>query len=132
MALPWLPELAMRARDFDALAKSLADSSRPGTFTDADFAAYREAWSRPGALTAMINWYRALLRKRFPAALPGIDVETLMLWGVDDKFGERSVAEESIALCSAGRAAFVDGATHWVHHEQPDHVNRLLLDFLRR
>jgi pimeloyl-ACP methyl ester carboxylesterase len=80
----------------------------------------------------MIHWYRALLRKRFPTALPGIDVETLMIWGVDDKFGERSVAEESIGLCSAGRAAFVEEATHWVHHEQPDHVNRLLLDFLRR
>jgi pimeloyl-ACP methyl ester carboxylesterase len=131
MALPWLPELAMRANRFKALARSLLDSSRPGTFREDDLESYRRAWAQPGALTATLNWYRALLRKRFPETLPRIDVDTLMIWGVEDKFGDRSVAEESMALCSAGRAVFVDGATHWVHHEEPERVNQLLIEFLR-
>lgn len=129
LGIPWLPETSMRAKNYAALVQSLSDSSRPGTFEEGDFEDYRKAWAQPGALTAMVHWYRALLRKKFPATGP-IDVETLMIWGVDDKFGERSVAEQSIALCRHGRAEFIDGATHWVHHEEPDRVNRLLLDFL--
>jgi pimeloyl-ACP methyl ester carboxylesterase len=132
LALPWLPERMMRANDFRALAQSLTTSSRPGTFSEAELDAYRRAWSRPGALTAMINWYRALLRKRMPAALPEIDRELLLIWGVDDRFGERSVADESLRLCRRGRGELIAGATHWVHHEEPQRVNALLVDFLRR
>lgn len=130
LALPWLPELLMRANDFNALAQSLTASSRAGTFSAAELAAYRRAWARPGALTAMINWYRALLRKRMPASLPAIDVELLLVWGVEDQFGERSVADESLRLCRRGRGEFIAGATHWVHHEEPARVNELLIDFL--
>lgn len=131
LSLPWLPEVMMRAGGFNALRQSLVDSSRPGTFTDAELDAYRQAWSQPGALTAMVNWYRALLRKQFPATASRIDVETLLLWGVDDKFGERSVAEDSIRLCRRGEAVFIEDATHWVHHEQPERVNQALVEFLR-
>lgn len=129
--LPWLPELALRANNFKALAQSLVDSSRPGTFSAADLDVYRTAWAQPGALTAMINWYRALLRKRMPVELPRIAVDTLMIWGRDDRFGDVSVAEESIKLCTRGRAAYIDHATHWVHHEEPERVNALLIEFLR-
>lgn len=130
LALPGLPERLLRAGDFRGLARSLVDSSRPGTFSEADLAAYRRAWAQPGALTAMINWYRALLRKRLPAALPPIDIETLMIWGLEDSFGDRAVAEESIALCRHGRAEYLAGASHWVQHEEPARVNELLLAFL--
>ncbi|HVM95756.1 MAG TPA: alpha/beta hydrolase, partial [Candidatus Acidoferrales bacterium] len=116
LRIPWLPELGLRASNFKSLAQSLVDSSRPGTFSVADFDAYRQAWAQPGALTAMINWYRALLRKEMPTDLPKVDFETLMIWGVDDKFGDRSVAEESIGLCNRGRIVCVDQTTHWVHH----------------
>lgn len=130
LALPWLPERVMRAGNFRALAQSLVDSSRPGTFGDEKLDEYRQAWAQPGALTAMINWYRALLRKRMPAELAPIDLETLLIWGVEDRFGDRSVAEESIRLCSRGRAVYIDGATHWVQHEEPQRVNELLSEFL--
>jgi epoxide hydrolase 4 len=72
-----------------------------------------------------------LLRKPLAAEVPRIAVDTLMIWGRDDKFGDVSVAEESIGLCDHGRAVYIDDATHWVHHEQPERVNSLLIEFLR-
>src|SRR5258707_3335748 len=55
--LAWLPEARFSAFHFRAGSRSLLRSSRLGTFTAADLAQYRSAWSPPGALTAMINWY---------------------------------------------------------------------------
>ena len=36
----------------------------------------------------------------------------------------------SASLCEGGRLELIEEATHWVQHEEPDRVNRLLLDFL--
>lgn len=129
--LPWLPEAMMRSRNFRGLSDGLVQSSRPGTFRDSMFEEYRKAWSQPGALTAMVNWYRALLKKRTPAALPWIKTPLLLIWGVEDRFGEKSGGEASLALCENGQSVFVEGATHWVHHEEPALVNASLIDFLR-
>jgi len=57
---PALPELALRAAGHAWLRSAMTRSSRQGTFGPEDFRRYREAWSRPGALTAMLGWYRAL------------------------------------------------------------------------
>jgi hypothetical protein len=64
MQLPRLPEFLFEAQNFRAMTEALTKSSRPGTFSEQDLTAYREAWRKPGAPTAMINWYRAL---RHPA-----------------------------------------------------------------
>ena len=56
----------------------------------------------------------------------------LVIWGLDDKFGEVSGAEASLALCERGETLFIEGATHWVHHEEPARVNAALIEFLRQ
>jgi pimeloyl-ACP methyl ester carboxylesterase len=129
--LPWLPEAMMRSRNWRGLSDGLVSSSKPGTFGDDDFADYRVAWSRPGAVTAMVNWYRALLKKRMPEGLPRIEMPVLLIWGLDDRFGSVSGAEASLALCGDARKLFIDGATHWVQHEEPARINAALIDFLR-
>jgi len=60
--LPWLPEAFFSAFNFRVGARALLRSSRPGTFSDEDLGQYRAAWSQSGAITSMINWYRALFR----------------------------------------------------------------------
>src|SRR6267378_3279128 len=62
--LPWLPEAVFSAFNYRIGASSLLRSSCPGTFSAEDLTQYRAAWSQPGALNAMINWYRALFRFR--------------------------------------------------------------------
>ena len=53
-----------------------------------------------------------------------------MIWGKGDVFLLPGTAEASIALCDDGRLEWIAEATHWVQHEEPDRVNRLLLEFL--
>jgi pimeloyl-ACP methyl ester carboxylesterase len=78
-----------------------------------------------------VNWYRALLKKKMPKELPWIRIPVLVIWGLEDRFGEKSGAEASLALCENGKSLFVEGATHWVQHEEPALVNAALIDFLK-
>src|SRR3954451_2457512 len=129
--LPGLPEAGFRRRNWRSLYRALETTSRPGTFTEADLDQYRRAWSERGAIRSMIHWYRAAIRHRpAPPADPRIHVPTLLIWGPDDRFIRREAAEASLALCDHGRLEWIEGATHWVQHEEPDRVNRLLVDFL--
>ena len=129
--LPWLPEWLLRRGHFRWLVSGMTRSSRPGTFSEADFVRYRAAWSEPGALKSMIHWYRAGLRvPHAPFADPLVQVPTLMIWGPEDQFLGQGVARSSYALCESGRLEWVEGASHWVQHEEPGRVNRLILDFL--
>jgi pimeloyl-ACP methyl ester carboxylesterase len=127
--LPGLPERLLRARDFAWLRSAMSRSSRPGTFGPEDLAAYREAWAQPGALTAMLNWYRAL---RLPVAAPErVRVPVRVIWGDRDNFLESGLVEAGLGACERGEAFHLARATHWVQHEEPKEVNRLLLGFLR-
>lgn len=130
--LPNLPEWFARRRDWQGVVDGLIASSQPGTFTDADFADYRRAWSQPGAMTAMLNWYRAMLRYGAPPpANQRILPQTLVLWGVRDRFVRRQAADASIRLCDKGELIFFDTATHWLPHEEPEEVNRRITEFAR-
>ncbi|WP_435067567.1 alpha/beta fold hydrolase [Haloplanus sp. C73] len=116
--VPVLPEWVARAADYRLFERTMRSSSRPGTFDDADFARYRAAWSAPGALTGMLNWYRAAARHPPAVRVEPVDPPTLICWGVDDDFLRTSMARESVAYCRDGRAELVD-ATHWLHRERP-------------
>ena len=129
--LPWLPEAALRARDWAGATGALVGSGRPGLFSAADLDRYREAWSQPGAIGAMLNWYRAAVRRppRLPRD-PRVAVPTLLLWGARDVALSRAMARPSIELCDRGRLVLFEEATHWVQHEEAGRVNDLLIDFL--
>jgi pimeloyl-ACP methyl ester carboxylesterase len=128
--LPVLPELALRAGNFAMLRRALIRSSRNDAFAAADWPIYRRAWAQPGALGAMLNWYRAL--RHGVRALPAtrIRVPVRVIWGERDAFLDRGLADAGIALCDRGEIFYLPDATHWVQHEEPDRVNRLLIEFL--
>lgn len=129
--MPLLPEWRMRRANWEIGQRALQGTSRPGTFSEADIALYREAWSQPGAARGMINWYRAILQRR-PARVASsrVTVPALIIWGTRDKFLGRELAEQSVDLCDNGELAWIEGASHWVQHEEPARVNELLLNFL--
>ena len=129
--LPRLPEWGFSRNDFSMGVRALRQTSRPGAFTDADLDRYREAWSNPGTVKAMIDWYRALFRTSTERSvdLP-IEIPTLLIWGANDTALRRAMAEPSIDLCTDGRLTVIEDATHWVHHEEIDRVNDRLLEFL--
>ena len=134
--IPWLPEWGLGRNHAQGAAELLRRSGKPCTFTEEDLTAYRKAWNQPGALTAMINWYRSALRTGFgdglkvSRELPRIMVPTLMLWGKQDVALSFEMAQASIDLCENGELVTFEDATHWVQHDQADEVNQQLLRLL--
>jgi pimeloyl-ACP methyl ester carboxylesterase len=135
--LPWLPEALLGAGDGALLARGLRRSSREGAFQKSDLDAYRRDWRRPGALGAMIDWYRGA---RYPlriggrvgaAAAPKVLPPTLLLWGRRDHALGAELAKPTLARCADVQLVFLDEATHWLQHEEPERVNAALLEHLQ-
>ena len=127
--VPWLPERLLSASDFAWPRRALIRTSQPGAFQADDFEHYRKAWAQPGALTAMLNWYRALrLQTRSPRAR--VEVPVRVIWGDRDPWLESAIAEAGVALCERGEVFHIADATHWVQHDKPAEVNRLMIPFL--
>ena len=130
--IPRLPEAMLQARRWGGLSQLLLRSSRPDTFSDVDLRRYRESWSQPGALTAMLHWYRAGFRYGSDLSTLGrVRSRCLMLWGVQDVALGQEMAQPSIEMCDDGRLVFIEEATHWVQHDARARVNAELLAFLR-
>lgn len=130
--LPWLPELLLANDDFARLARTLYAFSERGSFSPADLAVYKAAWARPGALTAMLAWYRAALQRQ-PQHRPDTRVHapTRIIWGLQDEVFDRELIDESADLCDDVRIDLLPHANHFVQHDAAEEVNAALLDHLR-
>ncbi len=132
--LPWLPEAAIRAGNYRLLRQVLrADPVHRDAFTPTDIERYVAAAAQPGALTGAINYYRALFRQSPPAALAQIrriDASVLVIWGEKDRYLGAELAQPSPTWVPHARVERLPNASHWVHLDQPELVNQLLLEFL--
>jgi len=100
-----------------------------------DQARYLADLSRPGALTAGLNWYRANVAPELELGprleLPPIAVPTLGMWSTGDKFLTEDMMRRSAEhVTGPWRYARVEGASHWMQLDAPQRVNELLLEFL--
>jgi pimeloyl-ACP methyl ester carboxylesterase len=126
--LPILPERIIGINNWQFLI-----SAMPDDLTNNERDRYRKAWAQPGAMTSMINWYRAVLRQsRKPTVSSKIQVPTLVLWGQQDPHISYEMAPLSVDLCEAGRLITFEDATHWVMHDKPGEVSQLLIEHFRR
>ncbi|MGM0558435.1 MAG: alpha/beta fold hydrolase [Myxococcota bacterium] len=130
--LPWLPEAMLRAGDFAYPRRVCKHGTvRKGAFTDEDIERYIESYEQPGALTAMINYYRALIRSVLEKPdSPVIEAETLVIWGEQDVALRVEMAEPPRDLVPNVRIKKLPDASHWVQMDRPEKVNALLLEFL--
>jgi pimeloyl-ACP methyl ester carboxylesterase len=110
------------------------DPVRPGTFTDEDIRRYAAAMTRPGALTAATNYYRALFR-RSPAQnrklLRRVETPVVVIWGEEDRYLGTELAEPETSWVPNVRVERLPNASHWVQQNSLHRVNTLLLEFLR-
>jgi pimeloyl-ACP methyl ester carboxylesterase len=90
--------------------------------------------SRPGALVAGLNWYRANsspyreLDDRPP--FPSVSVPTLGIWSSGDEYLlEEGMLESPAHVTGPWRYERIDGASHWLQLDAPERVNELLLEF---
>jgi epoxide hydrolase 4 len=133
--IPRLPEIAARARHWRLLRDPFENDARAGAFGDEDIERYVEAWSRPGAITAQINYYRAAVRDfrkgLKPEANPPIAAPTMVIWGENDRYGLPEIAHSTNAeVPNLERVEILPGASHWVQHDEPERVGQLLTEFL--
>jgi pimeloyl-ACP methyl ester carboxylesterase len=56
-------------------------------------------------------------------------VPALLIWGKDDQFAVEAMAKESLRYCDDGHVEIFENASHWVQHEHPEKLNKLLLKF---
>lgn len=132
--IPGLPEAVLSFNDFQGLIQGMNNIGHPTSFSEEDLDQYRVAWGQPGALTGMLNWYRAMARSAAGSSgsgrKPRITVPTLMLWGEQDSALGKELAQPSIELCDEGELVFFPKATHWIQHDEADDVNRMIHDFI--
>ena len=130
--IPGLPEKLLGRRDHAVMERMLQRSSNPGTFEPQDLLFYREAWSQPGALSAMIGWYRQMFRSavQFAHRDYGFRVQTptRILWGEQDTALGVELAEQSLVWLDQGDLVRFPDATHWIHQDLPDIVNQQILE----
>ena len=119
-----LPAVAEHA----LLAGGLAALLRASEYPD-DVDERVAAMSEPGALTAALNWYRAI---DFTLVTVGrVTVPTMFLWSTGDLALGREGAEATAAYVEGPyRFEVLEGVSHWIPEEVPDTVDRLLLEHL--
>lgn len=90
-------------------------------------AGYVEHLSQPGALTAALNWYRAMHADL--ASLPPVTVPTTYVWSDDDMAIGRAPAEQCGDFVDADYT-FVElkGVTHWIPEEAPEALAAAIIE----
>jgi pimeloyl-ACP methyl ester carboxylesterase len=88
------------------------------------------AMSEPGALTAALNWYRAI-DLDLVRGVGHVVVPTLHVWSTGDVALAREGAEATARYVDGPyRFEVLTGVSHWIPEEAPDVLNRLLLEHL--
>ncbi|MBM4475040.1 alpha/beta fold hydrolase [Rhodococcus hoagii] len=82
--------------------------------------------SQPGALTAAMNWYRAMTRAF--GDLPPVRVPTTYVWSTADPALGPAAAKRCAEFVDAPyRFVVLDGASHWIPEEHPDALTDAIL-----
>jgi pimeloyl-ACP methyl ester carboxylesterase len=131
--LPGLPEALLGARGAQGIGRAFTDSAvNKANFPPDIIAHYRANAGQPGALTAMINYYRA----NFPGILDEpvnvIATPTLMIWGEQDVALDITLTRGYGPLVKDFSLVTLPDASHWVQQDAPEAVNAALADWLGR
>jgi pimeloyl-ACP methyl ester carboxylesterase len=123
--LPWVPERILLDR---RAVRGFIESKPQDTHALAQ--AEMNLMREPGALTAALNWYRAMPFSSPRRVVEKVTVPTMYLWTDDDI----ALKEKCARLCAdyvVGNYRYeqFEGVSHWVVDERPNEVSDLLLDW---
>jgi pimeloyl-ACP methyl ester carboxylesterase len=124
--LPRVPEWSMKWRNGAAMSKLLQQAGQTPAAAARDAQAMRE----PGALTAAINWYRAMPLSNPRAINQKVSVPTLYVWSDGDTaLMPKSAHNTARYVDGEYRFEILPGVSHWIPDEQPDQLADLLLEW---
>jgi len=136
--LPLLPEVAMRYRNYELVERVFRGwAIDKSAFSDYDIAMFKEAASKPGALTGGINYYRAAFRQFLKSSKgggddgPKVQCPTLVIWAEEDRaLGKELTKDFQNEVEGPLEIKYIPNCSHWVQQEQPDLVNSYIREFL--
>jgi len=135
-------ERVLSENNYARLAKMTLEGWGRGAVDPAERSAYVEAWSQPGALTGSLNYYRASPLYPPTGDDPGakalqldpagfiVRVPTLVVWGMRDTALLPGNLDGLEACVPDLRIERLPGASHWVMHDEPERLNRLIREFI--
>ncbi len=139
-------ERLLSQNNYAGLLAAVSQFGSKWKMTAADRKKYIEAWSRPGALTGGLNYYRVSplypptteddVHKiqsilDLPHEMLAVKVPTMVIWGESDQAlltGNLEGLEEYVSPLTVRR---IPDGSHWITHEQPELVNSMIRDFLQ-
>jgi epoxide hydrolase 4 len=128
--LPSIPEWGLARNNHEAIGRAFRDMAiDKSRFPDEVLRVYRDAAARPGALTAMLNYYRALIRgfrRTTRRGTPRIDTPTLMIWGEVDAALGKELTHGTEQYVRNLTLRYLPNVSHWVQQEAPETVNAMM------
>jgi pimeloyl-ACP methyl ester carboxylesterase len=134
--IPGLPEWLIGRRSSDMGEMIRSSSARPEMYPDEVIQVYSENARRQGGMTAMMNYYRALVsgggaKRQRALGTPVIDTPTLMLWGEDDMALTKETTYGTEKWVSDFTIRYLPRISHWVQQDAPKEVNAMMSAFLK-
>ncbi len=124
--LPRIPEWTMLRRNGSFMSKSLRRAGQTPAVAERD----AQAMLEPGALTAAINWYRAIPLSKPRSITQKVSVPTLYVWSDGDiALMPKSAHNTARYVDGEYRFEIMRGVSHWIPDEQPDQLSDLLLEW---
>lgn len=129
--LPWLPELLISPRSPGGrfrLVRALTATGQTRDNAERDAAAL----AADGAMSAALNWYRAIPLTPSLRSVPPVNVPTLYVWSDGDSAVTRAAVEGN-ERCVAGPYRFevMRGVSHWIPDQAPDRISAMIDEHIR-
>ena len=123
---PWLPELTLSWGGLSLLRNGVYAEMRPEQRDE-----YVAVFSEPGALTAALDWYRAIPSgEPFADASLQVEPPTLFLWGSGEPWVDVAARERQLAFIRGSYEELELDAGHWLIEEQEEQVVDAILSHL--
>lgn len=136
--IPGLPELVLTAGHGYAIGKIFERMTVHREAIPEDIVClYRQQACESGALTAMVNYYRAALRgggasRQRELGYPTITRPTLVVWGLEDHALVSQNLENLSTYATDLTVVRLPDAGHFVHEDKPTEVTGEIVTWLRK
>ncbi|TWJ10230.1 alpha/beta fold hydrolase [Altererythrobacter ishigakiensis] len=131
--IPRLPEIRLSRNNAAVIGRLFRETSvNKDRFTREESEPYRKAAAKPGAITAMLNYYRALFQTGDARKIGDgkVHVPTLIVWGEKDIAIDIACLDDTDQYVDDLTVRRFPNASHWVQQDIPDEVNAALEDWL--
>lgn len=129
----FLPEIMILGNDLNAFDKMFVDTDGNPLLTKDEMEAYKYIYSKPGAITCPLNYYRAnfsfwnIFTKKQQTR---ITRPTLVIWGKKDPFLSIELATGAARYVDKFDFRLIEDGTHWIQVDKPDIVNKYIREFI--